>query len=169
MNLWNNHIHVHLLHQWTIVFHVNWYAFVNYFWVNESFIKGHCIKELIETSTCFFGPKQRIKVTGYAIHLNTILCSEIFYILHVFLFYLPSFLLAKFKPDLLPTLMVSHMFVKEKNCRVTSLTLLIGWNNSVYSIVFTVLCFNDIHWQCWLHWYRYNMYLQLQFTAFTSQ
>lgn len=116
-----------------------------------------------------FGPKQRVKVTGYAIHLNTILCSEIFYILHVFLFYLPSFLLAKFKPDLLPTLMVSHMFVKEKNCRVTSLTLLIGWNNSVYSIVFTVLCFNDIHWQCWLHWYRYNMYLQLQFTAFTSQ
>lgn len=118
-----------------------------------------------------FGPKQRVKVTGYAIHLNTILCTEIFYILHVFLFYLPSFLLAKFKPDLLPTLMVSHMFVKEKNCRVTSLTLLIGWNsnNSVYSIVFTVLCFNDIHWQCWLHWYRYNMYLQLQFTAFTSQ
>lgn len=119
-----------------------------------------------------FGPKQRVNVTGYAIHLNTILCTEIFYILHVFLFYLPSFLLAKFKPDLLPTLMVSHMFVKEKNCRVTSLTLLIGWNklnNSVYSIVFTVLCFNDIHWQCWLHWYRYNMYLQLQFTAFTSQ
>lgn len=74
----------------------------------------------------FLGPKQSVKVTGYAIHLNTILCTEIFYILHVFLFYLPSFLLAKFKPDLLPTLMVSHMFVKEKNCRVTSLTLLIG-------------------------------------------